>query len=83
MDGTSLKDFDLRTRLFRYRCSYMIDSVVFQGLPPVLRQKVHQQIGQALAEDPAAPGSIAIPVDEKRTIRRILRKTLVDLPAAW
>lgn len=83
VDGASLKDFDLRTRLFRHRCSYMIDSVVFQGLPPMLRQKVYQQIGQALSEDPEAPGSVAFPVEEKRTIRRILRKTFADLPAGW
>jgi hypothetical protein len=32
-EGASLKDLDLETRMFKYRCSYMIYSPAFQGLP--------------------------------------------------
>jgi hypothetical protein len=32
-NGRSLRDLDLRTRLFKYRCSYMIYSPAFDALP--------------------------------------------------
>jgi hypothetical protein len=32
--GRSLRDFDLKTRMFQYRCSYLIYSQQFDGLPP-------------------------------------------------
>ncbi|HYF34668.1 MAG TPA: hypothetical protein VD994_05205, partial [Prosthecobacter sp.] len=39
-DGRSLKDFQLLTRLFKHRCSYMIHSLTFQYLTPPLKQTV-------------------------------------------
>src|SRR5213078_1234384 len=46
--GASLKDFDLKTRMFRCRCSYMIYSNVFQGMPEAMRQRVYGRLAQAL-----------------------------------
>lgn len=37
--GRSLRDLDLRTRLFTYRCSYMIDSPAFDALPVEARRE--------------------------------------------
>ena len=34
--GRSLRELDLQTRLFKYRCSYMIYSPAFDALPPAL-----------------------------------------------
>ena len=71
----SLKDLDLKTRLFRHRCSYMIYSVSFQGLHPLVKQPVIEKLRAALAEDgPAEFAYLAVP--EKKTIRSILQKTL-------
>lgn len=82
-DGRSLKDFDLRTRLFKHRCSYMIYSPVFTGLPPDLKRRVYWELKTALdAERPAADFAY-LPADEKTAIRQILRETLSDLPADW
>jgi hypothetical protein len=36
----SLRELDLQTRLFKYRCSYMIDSPAFDALPPDARAAV-------------------------------------------
>jgi len=81
-DGRSLKDLDLRTRLFQHRCSYMIYSGVFQGLPPDLKRRVYQEMRTALGPD-AAPDFAHLPATEKEAIRQILRETLPDLPADW
>lgn len=81
--GVSLKDFDLQTRLFRHRCSYMIYSAAFQGLPPAMKQRVYRRLGEALnVARPDAEYAYLPPV-EKQAIRAILRGSLSDLPAGW
>jgi hypothetical protein len=81
--GASLKDFDLRTRLFQYRCSYMIYSLAFQGLPPEIKQRVFTRLAQAL--DTAKPDKeyAYLPAPEKQSIRGILKATLPELPKNW
>ena len=81
--NASLKDFDLRTRLFQHRCSYMIYSLAFQGLPPEMKQRVFTRLAQAL--DPAKPDKeyAYLPPAEKQTLRAILKATLPELPKGW
>jgi hypothetical protein len=38
--GRSLREFDLQTRLFRHRLSYMIYSDLFDAMPPALKNSV-------------------------------------------
>ena len=40
--GRSLREFDLQTRLFRYRLSYMIYSDLFDALPRPIRDRVYR-----------------------------------------
>lgn len=81
--GASLKDFDLRTRLFKHRCSPMIYSLAFQGLPPEMKQRVFTRLAQAL--DTAKPDAeyAYLPAAEKQAIRGILKATLPELPKNW
>ena len=68
--GRSLREFDLRTRLFHYRLSYMIYSDLFTGLPPTLRSRVYARLHDVLStRDPDAMD--------------IVRDTKTDLPAGW
>lgn len=48
--GRSLRDLDLQTRLFKYRCSYLIDTPFFRGLPIELRVVVQTQLRTRLRE---------------------------------
>ena len=82
-DDTSLKDFDLTTRLFRHRCSYMIYSASFAGLPKSLKAQLFDQLGQALNPEAINPSFAYLPSSEKRSIRKILRETFPDLPKNW
>ncbi len=75
-DGTSLKDFDLRTRLFKHRCSYMIYSRAFTTLPKEFKDRVYAKLSAALAENGAAREFNYLPVPEKRAIRTIVSATL-------
>lgn len=82
-DGLSLKDFDLKSRMFQHRCSYMIYSPVFQGLPDGLKQRIYRRMDKALdTSSPDAEFSY-LPPGEKAAIRTILKGTLTDLPADW
>jgi hypothetical protein len=79
--GASLKDFDLKTRLFRFRCSYMIYSEVFGGLPPEMRQRVDRVLARALNEAQPDKDFAYLPAQEKRAIRFILKATMKNPPA--
>jgi hypothetical protein len=79
----SLKEFDLHTRLFKHRCSYMIYSPVFTGLPPAMKQRVYRRLGLALSQEKADKEYAYLPAAEKQAIRGILKATLRDLPDGW
>ncbi|MBM3869384.1 MAG: hypothetical protein FJ392_00275 [Verrucomicrobia bacterium] len=81
--GASLKDFDLRTRLFKHRCSPMIYSLAFQGLPSEMKQRVFARLGQALEITKPDPEYAYLPPAEKQAIRGILKATLPELPKNW
>lgn len=73
--GRSLRDFDLRDRLFKHRCSYMIYSRAFQSLPDEMKQRVYRKIRDALGPK-AGPEYSYLPQAEKAAILEILRETL-------
>lgn len=74
--GRSLRDFDLTTRLFKYRCSYMIDSGHFRGIPQGLKDLIFARMRRAL--DVAVPDPLFayLPAGEKQAIVEILRGTM-------
>ncbi len=52
--GKSLRQFNLKTRLFEYPCSYVIDTPMFAQLPAELKQRVIAKLLQTLrAPEPA------------------------------
>ena len=46
--GRSLRELDLQTRLFRYRCSYMIHSPAFAALPAGARAALYRRMKEIL-----------------------------------
>jgi hypothetical protein len=80
-EGISLKDFDLRTRLFKHRCSYMIYSPTFAGLPDVIKQRIYRRLTAILKSDRPDKKYDYIEPQEKEAILRILKATLPDFAA--
>lgn len=76
--GHALRDLDLSTRLMRYRCSYMIDSAAFAGLPQPLRRLVDLELERALDPSTSDQSYAYMPAEEKQVIRAILQ----ELPPA-
>lgn len=58
--GRSLRQFDLRTRLFRYPLSYMIHSQAFDILNPAARDRVWRRLYDSLSGRPAGAAAINI-----------------------
>jgi len=81
--GLSLKDLDLKGRLFQHRCSYMIYSPLFQALPAVLKGRVADRMQQALKDRGGDREFDYLPLAEKRDIRGILKATLPEFAALW
>jgi hypothetical protein len=81
--GRSLRDLDLQTRLFRYRCSYLVYSEAFDGLPEFLRNQVLDRLDEILtAQSPTAPFD-RLPFAERKAIREILVETKPELAKRW
>jgi hypothetical protein len=81
--GAALKDFDLQTRLFRNRCSYMIYSPIFAALPGPLKERIFAQLQSALNPTNTDAAYAYLPASEKQQIRTILKATLPGVPAGW
>ncbi len=83
VQGASLREFDLRTRLFKNRCSYMIYSPEFQGLPARMKQQIFIRLREALSVEKPVKEFAYLPAAEKQAIHTILKGTLTDLPPGW
>jgi hypothetical protein len=81
--GRSLRDFDLQTRLFKYPCSYLIESPAFDALPPDVREYVLQRIWNILQGKDAAPALAHLSAADRVAIREILMATQPNLPKYW
>jgi hypothetical protein len=77
--GRSLRQFDLTTRLFKHRLSYLIYSPAFDGLPAEVKQRLYERIDAVLAGDPRSEFP-EYPADERSAILGILRATKPDWP---
>lgn len=78
--GRSLRDLDLRQRLFKYRCSYMIYTPAFDALPPLAKNAVYSRLWEVLSGKDASPRYKGLPAQERQVIVSILRETKKDLP---
>ncbi len=79
--GRCLRQLDLSTRLFRYPCSYMIYSDVFDALPPRLQESIYQQLSAALQPD-ANHSEYHIGASDRKAIREILHSTKQGFPGS-
>ena len=81
--GRSLRDFDLKTRMFRYPLSYMIYSELFDNMPEAARQRVYQRIYDVLTGKDTSPKFARLAAEDRRAVLEILRETKANLPDYW
>src|SRR5262245_33985062 len=81
--GRSLRDFDLKTRLFRYPCSFLIYSEAFDALPSAARDYLYRRLHEVLTGKDQGKDFAGLSVDDRTAIREILLDTKPGLPEYW
>ena len=95
--GRSLREFDLRTRLFRYPLSYMVYDAAFDALPGPVLDQLYRRLFDVLTEQSATSGrgrsaGLSPPktrtferltLADRRAILEILKDTKSNLPPYW
>jgi hypothetical protein len=77
--GRSLRDLDLKTRLFRYPCSYLIDSRAFDSLPREVKTHVYRRLWDVLSGRSARKDDPQLAPELRQEILEILRETKPEL----
>jgi len=76
--GRSLRDLDLRARLMRYPCSYMIYSETFDGLPPKAKAGVFARLKRILNGQETGRRYASLSAADRTAVLEILRETKRD-----
>ncbi len=79
--GLSLRQLDLQTQLYRYRCSPLIYSRSFAALPPPLKEAFYRRLKGILCSLEDDARYTYLRPAERRMIREILRETLPEYAA--
>jgi len=82
-EGRSLKDFRLYERIFKYRCSYVIYTSVFDNQPLPLRNAVYRRLYDILKGPIPPAGYEYLSESERERIFEILVETKDGLPDYW
>lgn len=78
--GRSLRELDLKTKLFRYPCSYLIYSRSIDALPKPALDAFYRQLWQALTDQSEDQELKTIPLADRKAVLEILRETKPGLP---
>ena len=81
--GRSLRDFDLRTRIFKYPCSYLIYSQAFDDIPEPAKGYVYHRLLEILSGKDQSADFAKLSGEDRKAILEILRATKRGLPDEW
>ncbi|MBL9115484.1 MAG: hypothetical protein JNJ83_10805 [Verrucomicrobiaceae bacterium] len=74
--GRSLKDLQLLSRLFKYRCSYLVYGITFQNLPVQIKAPITKRLKEIMTADHAEERYSYLGDSERNHIHEILSETL-------
>ena len=77
--GRSVRDFDLRRRIFKYPCSYLIYSEAFDTIPEPAKGFIYHRLFEILTGSEFA----SLSTEDRRAILEILVATKPGLPEEW
>jgi hypothetical protein len=81
--GRSLRDFDLKTRMFRYPLSYFVYGEIFDNLPDVAKDAVYRRLYEVLSGKEIGPRYARLSTADRLAILEILRETKPNLPTYY
>ncbi|HET6572036.1 MAG TPA: hypothetical protein VFG68_00410 [Fimbriiglobus sp.] len=79
----SLRQFDLKTRLFKYPCSYLVYSKAFAELPAPVKDYVLRRLHEVLTGKDTTEPFRHLSAADRKAVLEILRATLPGLPGYW
>ncbi|MFO0959590.1 MAG: hypothetical protein U0800_19500 [Isosphaeraceae bacterium] len=71
--GRSLRDFDLKARLFRYPLSFLVETEAFDALPASVLDRVRERFRAILSGEDDSPKYAHLDGDTRRAIREVLQ----------
>ncbi|MCY2966076.1 MAG: hypothetical protein NT069_21000 [Planctomycetota bacterium] len=74
----SLREFELRTRLFRHRCSWLVDSAAFRSISEPLHQKIRDRLREILQAEAPPKGFEWLTRDDRRQLTDLLSPRFSD-----
>jgi len=77
--GRSLRDFDLKTRLFKYPCSYLIYNAAFDGLPEEAKSRIASKLSDVVEGRDQSPDFKHLSTSMRAEILEILTTTKPEL----
>ena len=78
-----MRQFDLKTRMFRYPLSYLIYSDGFEGLPVEAKEYVWGRLHEVLSGKETGKEFAHLSAADRAAIREIVKETKKDLPEVW
>jgi hypothetical protein len=79
----SLRDFDLERRIFKYPCSYLIDSPSFDALPGAVKDFVWRRMWEVLSGQDQTKPFAHLSSADRQAVLEILRDTVSTIPDYW
>ena len=81
--GRTLRALDLRSRLMRYPCSFMIYSEAFDALPAALLDATYRRLWTVLSGNDRSERYVRLSAADRSAVVEILRATKKGLPAYY
>jgi hypothetical protein len=81
--GRTLRELDLKRRLFRYPCSYLIYSAQFDALPSPVKDYVYRRLWEVLSGADRGDDFSHLTSSTRKAIIEILLETKKGLPDYW
>ena len=82
-EGRSLYQLDLKTRLLKYPCSYLIYTEAFDQLPVPMKEYLYRRLWEILSGQDQTDSYARLKPSMRRTILEILLQTKPGLPDYW
>lgn len=79
----SLREFDLKTRMFKYPLSYVIYTKQFDGIPAEAKERVYLRLWEVLSGKDTSKEFAHLSKEDRAAVIEILRDTKKDLPDYW
>jgi hypothetical protein len=81
--GRSLRELDLKTRTFKYPCSFLIYSPAFDAMPGEIKAVILQKLHDVLTGKNTEEQFAKIGPEDRKAVLEILRETKKGLPEDW